>query len=419
MMFVHMLGAPFYISTDEKAEIYEIFTTPMLRNRSIKMLHLLAYLIYHHGEMIERSHLLAMLYGEDYDETACNNLRAIIFRLRKILGKLGLPEGNYILSSKGTYGWNEELCPPKIDAVIFEKKAVQALAAGNGDTREKTEALTEAILSYKGSFLPIFENETWVIHEDLKYRKLLEECMDGLYQLLDERGRQDEIIPVCDSLLSINPDEKWYLFQIRAFLSMKESDMAYHVYEEAIKVLVDRMGRQLSEEFGNIFRSVNKTPEKSLESIDDIRKMLDDKEVPCKTYYCSFPSFIDAYRMSGRLMQRSRSLSFLILCTLTTSDGRVIENKNKLEKMSDQLKEAIMDSARGSDMMTRYSMSQFLVLLNGISREECPAVTARIDRRFRQESTSPNYRVNYYISSIKDSPPLSAITEYLQDDIKE
>ena len=49
MMFVHMLGAPFYISTDEKAEIYEIFTTPMLRNRSIKMLHLLAYLIYHHG----------------------------------------------------------------------------------------------------------------------------------------------------------------------------------------------------------------------------------------------------------------------------------------------------------------------------------------------------------------------------------
>ena len=98
---------------------------------------------------------------------------------------------------------------------------------------------------------------------------------------------------------------------------------------------------------------------------------------------------------------------------------QIVKNKNKLEKMSDQLKEAIMDSARGSDMMTRYSMSQFLVLLNGISREECPAVTARIDRRFRQESTSPNYRVNYYISSIKDSPPLSAITEYLQDDIKE
>lgn len=68
--------------------------------------------------------------------------------------------------------------------------------------------------------------------------------MDVLYQLLEQRGQQDEIIPICNNLLSISPDEKWYLFQIRAFLSMKETDLAYHVYEEAIKVLVDRMGRQ-------------------------------------------------------------------------------------------------------------------------------------------------------------------------------
>ena len=67
-------------------------------------------------------------------------------------------------------------------------------------------------------------------------------------------------------------------------------------------------------------------------------------------------------------------------------------------------------------MMTRYSMSQYLLLLNGITREECPIVTGRIDRRFRQASTSPNYRISYYISSVKDVPPLSAITEYRQDD---
>lgn len=414
-MFVHMLGMPFYISTDEKAEIYEMFTTPMLRNRSIKMLHLLAYLVYHHGEMIERAQLLVMLYGEDYDEAAYNNLRAIIFRLRKILGKIGLPEGNCILSRKGTYGWNDELCSPLIDAEQYKEKAEKALSIGNEETEKKIRALKEATLYCKGSFLPLFENETWVIHENLKFRKLLGGCMDVLYQLLEQRGRQDEIIPICNNLLSISPDEKWYLFQIRAYLSMKEMDLAYHVYEEAIKVLVDRMGRQLSEEFGNIFRGVNKNPERSFESINDIRKMLDDKEVPHKTYYCSFPSFIDAYRVSSRLMQRTKSSSFLILCTLTTSDGCAIENKDKLEKMSDQLKEAIMDSARGSDMMTRYSMSQFLLLLNGIGREECSVVTARIDQKFRQVSTSPNYRVNYYISSIKDSPPLSAITEYQQD----
>ncbi len=418
-MFVHMLGVPFYICTDEKQEIHEIFKSPMLRNRSVKMLHLLACLLYHHGEMIDRSRLLAVLYGEDHEETACNNLRAVIFRLRRILEKLGLPDGDYIVSRKGTYGWNEDFCPLKIDAELFAAQAGRALAMEDEKTAEKTEALMEAVSRYKGSFLPLFENETWVIQEELRYRKQLGECMDALYRLLENQGRQREILPICTGLLSVMPDEKWYLFQIRAFLSLKEPAMAYRIYEEAIKVMVDSLGRKPSPEFTGIFQSVNKNPEKSLETIGKIREMLDDREMLGRAYYCSFPSFIDAYRISGRLMQRNRSLSFLILCTVTTSDGHIIENKDKLEKLSGQLKEAIMESARGSDMMTRYSMSQYLLLLNGITREECPIVTGRIDHRFRQASTSPNYRISYYISSVKDVPPLSAITEYRQDDARE
>ena len=381
-MFVHMLGVPFYVCTDETQEIHEIFTSPMLRNRSVKLLRLLACLLYHHGEMIDRSRLLTMLYGEDHEETACNNLRAVIFRLRRILEKLGLPEGNYILSRKGTYGWNEELCPLKIDAELFTVQAERALAMEDEMTEEKIKALKEAVSRYEGSFLPLFENETWVIQEELRYREQLGECMEALYLLLENENRQREILPLCTGLLSMMPDEKWYLLQIRAFLSMKEPAMANRIYEEAVKV---------------------------------IRKMLADREVPGRAYYCSFPSFIDAYRISGRLMQRNRSLSFLILCTVTTSDGHIIENKGKLEKLSGQLKEAIMESARSSDMMTRYSMSQYLLLLNGITREECPLVTGRIDQKFRQAAASPNYMISYYISSVKDVPPLSAITEYRKD----
>lgn len=415
-MFVHMLGVPFYVCMDEEGqEIHEIFTSPMLRNRSVKLLHLLACLLYHHGEMIDRSRLLAMLYGEDHEETACNNLRAVIFRLRKILKKLGLPEGDYILSCKGTYGWNESLCPLVIDAEIFAARAGRALSMEDGADEEKIQALMEAVSYCKGSFLPLFENEAWVIREELKYREKLGECMDALYRLLEDQGRQKEILPICTGLLSIMPDEKWYLLQIKALLLMKEPALAYRVYEEAVKVMVDTLGRQPSPEFTNIFRSINKNPEKSLETIGNIREVLDDRVVSGRAYYCSFPSFIDAYRISGRLMQRNRCLSFLILCTVTTSNGHIIENKNKLEKISGQLKEAIMESARSSDMMTSYSLSQYLLLLNGITREGCSIVTGRIDRKFRQANTSPNYMVSYYVSSIKDVPPLSAITEYRQD----
>ncbi len=414
-MYVYMLGVPFCVCMDERQEIDEIFTSPMLRNRSVKLLHLLACLLYHHGEMIDRSRLLDMLYGEDHEETACNNLRAVIFRLRKILKKLGLPEGDCILSHKGTYGWNDELCPLEIDAELFAAQAERGLGMEDTMAEEKTQALLGAVSLYRGRFLPLFENETWVIQEELKYREKLGECMDVLYRLLEDQGRQKEIVPVCTCLLSVMPDEKWYLLQIRAFLSMQEPALAYRVYEEAIKVMVDTLGRQPSREFTGIFRDINKNPKKSLETIGNIREMLDDRVVPGRAYYCSFPSFIDAYRISGRLMQRNRCLSFLILCTVTTSDGQIIENKNKLEKISGQLKEAIMQSARSSDMMTSYSLSQYLLLLNGITREECSIVTGRIDQKFRQVNTSPNYMISFYVSSIKDVPPLSAITEYRQD----
>ncbi|MEY8336562.1 bacterial transcriptional activator domain-containing protein [Lachnospiraceae bacterium 62-35] len=411
-LFVHMLGTPFYVCTDDKKEIYEIFTSPMLRNRSIKMLHLLAYLLYHHGKMTDRSRLLSMLYGEDYDETACNNLRAVVFRLRKILRQMDLPEGNYILNQKGTYSWNEELYPLEIDAEQFEKEAVQALSLKDDRTEEKIKALKEAISGYGGSFLTLFENETWVIQEELKYRRLLEDCMDTLYYLLESQERQKEIISLCSRLLSLAPDEKWYIFQVRAFLALNQPALAYRIYEEAVNVMVDRMGRQPSAEFRDVFKVMNKKAEKSLESVKDIREMLSDKTEQSQAYYCSFPSFIDAYRISNRLMKRSKSPSFLILCTITNQKGNIIENKKKLEKVSEQLREAIMKSARGSDIMTCYNLSQYLLLLNGITREECPVVTGRINQKFKQTNTSPNYMINYYISSVMDVPPLSAITEY-------
>lgn len=62
-------------------------------------------------------------------------------------------------------------------------------------TAEKTEALMEAVSRYKGSFLPLFENETWVIQEELRYRKQLGECMDALYRLLENQGRQRRSCP--------------------------------------------------------------------------------------------------------------------------------------------------------------------------------------------------------------------------------
>ena len=243
------------------------------------------------------------------------------------------------------------------------------------------------------------------------YHQLLEQCMKMLQEMLRKRERHEEIVSICGKLLTVSQEETWYSYQIQAYLDMKKTDMAYRTYEQAVRILVDQLKHPPSQELMNLFSSLNKRVDKSLETIKEIREILYDEIEAGKAYYCSFPSFIDAYRLAGRLMQRNGQSSFLILCTITDERGNAIENHKKLEKISEQFQETLITSLRSSDLVTRYNMSQYLLLLNGIVREDCSLVTTRIERNFRKKGISGNYYINYYISSVLDKPPLSMMTE--------
>lgn len=409
VLHVRMLDENFYIYLNDNLEIDEIFTSPILRNRSTKMLQLLAYLLYYHGVKVERSKLLAMLYGEDYHDTAHNNLRALVFRLRKILQKIGLPDKEYVMNQRGLYFWNEDAIQLDIDVEKFKKQAKHAL--GIKEEEERLAALKQVVSIIKQDFLKLFENEPWVVRESREYQRILNQCFEEVCRLQNKMGKYEETIKNCLDMLEIFIDERWFTYQIEAYLNLKQMDKAYQTYERAVKVLADEMGIEPSERFRSIFKGVNRTVEKSLESIKEIRKMLSDDREHGKAYYCSFPSFIDAYRLYGRLANRSKRPAFLILCTITDLEGERITNEKKLEKVSEQLKEAIMGAVRESDLLTRYNQSQYLLLLNGIVRENCSIVTSRINQNFKKINKSPNYFINFYVSSVQDVPPISIITQ--------
>ena len=249
-----------------------------------------------------------------------------------------------------------------------------------------------------------------MVHEANQYRLLFTRALGELCRILKEQENYQELIALTAKAIQAFPDEQWFIFQIEAFLALNQFDRAYQTYEYAVKVLVDDMDLTPSDRLRDVFRGLNKKVDKSLETIKEIRDKLQDTIEPGRAYYCTFPSFIDAYRLSGRIMKRSRIPSFLILCTLTDSRGEKITDKKKLEKVSAQLKDTLMTSVRSSDMLTQYNMSQYLLLLNGIVREDCSIVTSRISRRFKKQNPSPNYFVNFYVSSVLDAPPISIIT---------
>lgn len=79
-----------------------------------------------------------------------------------------------------------------------------------------------------------------------------------------------------------------------------------------------------------------------------------------------------------------------------------MENREKLDVMSMELHRAVKNSLRRGDSFSKYSPSQFLILLVGTSQENCDIIFRRIAGRFTQKHGSWNKYLEYYVSSIAD-----------------
>ena len=71
-----------------------------------------------------------------------------------------------------------------------------------------------------------------------------------------------------------------------------------------------------------------------------------------------------------------------------------------LDELSERLGEAIQESVRHSDAITRYGKGQYLVLLINTTLENCTVVQKRINYKFmiRRQRSGVQYYVNSVIS---------------------
>ena len=74
----------------------------------------------------------------------------------------------------------------------------------------------------------------------------------------------------------------------------------------------------------------------------------------------------------------------------------------ELEQLAGKLGDAIHSSLRRGDAFTRYSASQYLVMLGGISWENCQIVISRITDSFTKEHKSWEKRLHCCVTSLYD-----------------
>ena len=133
--------------------------------------------------------------------------------------------------------------------------------------------------------------------------------------------------------------------------------------------------------------------------IQEIQQRLKEEKGQGGANYCNLPSFRDSYRLVTRMLERSGQSAYLMLCSLIDGKGHPLEKPEKLEILSEELQHTIQHCLRKGASFTKYSPSQYLVLLINTKPEDCQVIQKRIDAQFRKKDTV--YEIRYSVKSVR------------------
>lgn len=385
---VRMLGA-FEMSYNGEEISFE-------RNTTTKTNQLLQILLWAGKEGIAREELLYRLFGREEITNPSNSLRAIVFRLRKLLAETGLPElEEYIYIKSGKYRFTSDI-PVELDIKEFEELVRQALSQQQEDKR--IELLEMACAVYGGDFLALLQSEEWVAKQAAFYKEKYNFCMKELCELLEKRKEYQKLYEVAAKAVELYPYDEWQIWQIDSLMAEKRMKEAMHLYEATCELLFRGALVFPSEEFKERLAQLNSSLEKKADDIDEIQKGLLEEGLQKGAFYCSYPSFAESYRYMKRVTERNGSSAYLLVCTITDGKKEPLDKSERLEMLGEELSCAIKSALRRGDLYTKYSNNQYLVLLLDIEQKDCVSVIDRINAHFENPSRK-NY-IKYQVAPI-------------------
>ena len=375
------------------------------KNKSAKYVQLLE-IVWLAGENgIPKERLMNILYEREEQSNLSNSFNNLIYQMHKQLKKSGLPDYDYIVNKDGIF-YTDDNIEIVTDAGEFEKAVIEA---------RKHEDTTEGFLHYKRAFdlyvaelLPEVATQEWVIIKSVQLQKMYSECVVAVANYYEKRRDYEAMYKTYKKAAELYPDDEWQIGEINALVDMEAFKDAYAVYDETVRYYTDELGitpsNDLLECYERMSRQITNTPGKILQIRNDIIERRGNVSVEeGGAYDCSYPSFIDAYHILSRNMERSGQSVYMMLLNIVDYEGKRITNAAKLETRAKLLQEAITLTLRQGDTFCKYSASQFLLLLVGTNKESCKIVYRRVLNKLKILA-GPRTELEYSVVSLVDLP---------------
>lgn len=367
-------------------------------NQSKKPWSLLEYLVVFQKKDISVNELIETIWPDDPGVNPGGALKTLMFRSRKLLDPLGIPPQRLLVQQRGSYSWTQDI-PTVMDIDQFEAICNQVLGS-TSDTGDQTLSLClEGLSLYKGDFLPKAEYESWVIPISTYYHSLYQKLVYRTIDLLLAREDYGQITSVCQTAIGIEPfDEEFHYYLVYALYKDNHTNQAVEHYNHTLDLFYNEFSISPSDRFKELYKTIRSKEQGINTNLDAIQEALRE-EASSGAFYCEFPVFQDLYQLERRAIERTGDSIYLCLLTVTDQSGQTPKG-TVLNRAMEHLSNAIRDSLRCSDVYTRYSISQYLILLPTVTSEKGGMVLQRITGNFRKRYSRRDLEVDYKLQPV-------------------
>lgn len=372
-------------------------------NRTHQLWHLVQYLITFRRKSITQEELISALWGDKELESSSNALKNLVYRARTTFSKANMPYAKeIILHQNGRYQWNNAV-PIDVDAEKFERFTQQAV-----DTMQpmatRMELYYKAISLYQGEFLPRSRYEIWVAPVANYYRNLYLNCVHGALDLLyNYTGHSSDIEALCKQAILLEPyDETVHKYLILSLLRQQRQQEALAHYRYVTDLFYRELGINASPALQELYQDLLKSSHDDVKDWSSIQSDLREPEdVQDGAFYCDYEVFKNLYRLEARTAVRTGQSIFICVFTLSAENSQQGLSLEKNARSMGILNELIQKTLRRGDVFSRFSPSQYILMLPTLTFENCEKVIDRIAKKYRQSYCASETKLSVVIQPLE------------------
>ncbi len=362
-------------------------------DNSLKLWELFKFLITFKDELIPPERIIDSLWPDAEYADPKRTLRALIYRLRKVLnGHDPNNENCVIVYSQGCYKLKtSNSC--LVDVVEFENLFKQAYDAYT--IEEQSIGLYKKVINmYRGEYLSATNGHNWLTPARNYYRRLFLQSVIEASDLLKEQKRYKDIIEICELTIKHEMfEEEVHLRYIEALAASGKIKRAKSHYEYVVKIFEREMGVKPSNNLKRLYHHIFGEKIQSSTNVTDIAKRLEEEMFISGPMVCELDFFKFHYQIEARRGERYGHETFLGLVTLAKQDHSLLDKKQRQKGMCD-LKEVLISNLRKGDIITQLNEEQFLISFPFECMEQANKVLSKIKNGFSKEKKDEGLTVH-------------------------